>query len=166
MFQICSRSCELIASFELDEAHTGIHLNINEYILATSETPRGLEDLPYRPEVCKENHLKPVKPSQDILREVGTPTDDTKMNLYGTGMYEYHWNWATASYWSCDCWQMEQDLFKICWYTFFTLKKVYQAISIKLFYSSFYIVSFFKFVIGWFGCCCFLITPIMRIQCG
>lgn len=86
MFQICSRSCELIASFELDEAHTGIHLNINEYILATSETPRGLEDLPYRPEVCKENHLKPVKPSQDILREVGTLTDDTKMNLYGTGM--------------------------------------------------------------------------------
>lgn len=94
MFQICSRSCELIASFELDEAHTGIFLTSMNIYWPLQKHQEAWKTT----EVCKENHLKPAKPSQDILREVGTLTDDTKMNLYGTGMYEYHWNWATASY--------------------------------------------------------------------
>lgn len=165
-----STSCFKFALGLVNSLHLSSLMKLTlEYILTSMNIywpPQKHQEAWKTTEVCKENHLKPAKPSQDILREVGTLTDDTKMNLYGTGMYEYHWNWATASYWSCDCWQTEQDSFKICWYTFFTLKKVYQAISIKLFYSSFYIVSFFKFVIGWFGCCCFLITPIMRIQCG
>lgn len=143
-----STSCFKFALGLVNSLHLSSLMKLTlEYILTSMNIywpPQKHQEAWKTTEVCKENHLKLV-----WYGHVWIPLE------LGHRFVLIMWLLTDGA-------GFVQDLL----IHFFHTEKVYQAISIKLFYSSFYIVSFFKFVIGWFGCCCFLITPIMRIQCG